>query len=172
MSTSKFPVYLLLFCALNAARGQQSDLFTKAPPDVDEALRARVNIFYNAHVTGKFSDAFQVVADDSKDIFLGGSRDQYQSCEIFKINYSENFTKADVVTGCKGDFRAHGLRMAVTMPMQSSWKSVNGQWYWFAIKRDKVPTPFGTSSITPDSGGSTEAPIIPADPMAVARDIL
>jgi hypothetical protein len=161
-----------IFLALFLAQAQQSDLFTKAPPDVDEALRSRITIFYQAHIIGKYSDAFQLVADDSRDTFLGSGRDSYKSCEITKINYSENFTKASVVTACKGELHWRGERMPATMPIPSTWKLVNGQWYWYSAKRDEVQTPFGVSRVTGGNNDATQMPAIPADPLAVARDIL
>jgi hypothetical protein len=162
---------LTVFSALLVA-APQSDLFTKAPPEVDEALRARIMIFYQAHITGKYSDAFQVVADDSRDTFLGSGRDQYKSCEITKISYTDNFTKANVVTACKGEFHWRTERMPATMAVPSTWKLVNGQWYWYVAKQDTLETPFGISRVSPDGGATTQRPAIPADPMAAARDIL
>ena len=39
------------------ASGQDnSELFEKAPPPIDEALRARVTQFYQAYTAGKFRD--------------------------------------------------------------------------------------------------------------------
>ena len=45
------------------------ELFEKAPPHVDQTLRERVKIFYQAHVDGKFRVADTVVHEDSKDAF-------------------------------------------------------------------------------------------------------
>src|SRR5947209_3761579 len=161
----------LVLSAMFMAQAQDTDLFTKAPPDVDEALRARITLFYQAHIAGKFNDAYQVVADDSKDMFLASGRQTYKSCEIAKISYSDNFTNANVVTACKGELQWRGKRMPATMPLPSTWKLVNGQWFWYAVKRDAVETPFGISRVTPDNG-TAQSPPIPADPMAAARDIL
>ena len=162
---------LLLPIALASA--QVSDLFDKAPPQGDDALRARLNIFYAAHVSGKFREAFKVVADDAQDDFLAASKDQYGACAISKINYSENFTKATATTACKGEYRWHGSHMPVTIPLLSTWKVVDGQWYWYHIKATQVETPWGISRETPEnSGGPAKMPSIPADPQAAARDIL
>ncbi|MGI8746205.1 MAG: hypothetical protein ACR2NN_27215 [Bryobacteraceae bacterium] len=169
----KISVANLLFCALFTVYAQDTDVFTKAPPEVDEALRARITTFYQAHITGKYRDAFQVVADEAQDDFIAASKDTYKGCEITKINYSEDFTKASVVTACKGEFRWRNERVPATLPLATNWKLVNGQWYWYLIKRDKMVTPFGISSVTPDNGdGAKNLPAIPADPAAIARDIL
>lgn len=57
--------FLLLFSVVTFAQ-QSDDLFEKAPPNVDEALRARITEFYQYFVDGKFRDADGLVADDSK----------------------------------------------------------------------------------------------------------
>lgn len=167
---------LSLFAFALVSAAPQSDLFTKAPPEVDEALRARVMVFYQAHITGKYSDAFQVVAEDSRDIFLGSGRDQYKSCDITKINYTDNFTKADVVTACKGELHWHTQRMPATMAVPSTWKLLNGQWYWYVAKKDTLETPFGISRVpadgAPAGAARAQMPAIPDDPIAAARDLL
>lgn len=161
----------LFCCTLGFAQNQ--DLFDKAPPEVDEALRSRVSVFYQAHVSGRYRDALKVVADDAMDDFLGGSRDSFKACEISKINYAENFTKATVTTACKGEYRWHGSNMPVTIPTLSTWKLVNGEWFWYHIKSDVTETPWGISRATPEnSTGPAKMPSIPADPVAAAENIL
>ena len=165
-----------IFCALFMLHAQETDLFTKAPPEVDEALRARITTFYNAHITGKYREAIPIVAEDAQDDFLAAGKNTYKSCEISKINYSEDFTKASVVTACKGEFRWRTERMPATMPLSSDWKLVDGQWFWYHVKRDLVETPFGLSRVTSGDGAQgTQASrnvALPADPMAAAREIL
>jgi len=166
-------VFTLAFlCGL--AFAQDSDLFEKAPPEVDEALRARVMIFYNAHITGKYREAFQVVADDAQDDFLAASKDSYSSCQISKISYKENFTNATVTTACKGEYRWHGQHMPVTIPTLSTWKFVDGKWWWYHIHEKEVATPWGISRETPENAPPArgEVPSIPANPAAAALDIL
>src|ERR1700682_756304 len=92
----------LFLIAWALASGQDnSDLFEKAPPPIDEALRARVTQFYQAFTSGKFREAYPLVAEDSQDAFFAASKDTLKSCEILRIRYSDNFTKADVVEACK-----------------------------------------------------------------------
>src|SRR5271165_1340666 len=111
----------LIACVL--ASGQDtSDLFEKAPPPIDNALRARETQFYNAYTTGKFREAYPLVAEDSQDAFLGSSKETLKSCETLRIRYSENFTKADVVEGCKGEWTYHGVKTPTSFPLTSHWK--------------------------------------------------
>ncbi len=161
---------LFLLCAIASA--QSSDLFTKAPPDVDEALRARIATFYQAHVSGKYHEALKVVAEDALDDFMAAGKDQYKSCEIARINYLENFTRAEATVACKGELHWRAQHMPATMPLSSSWKLVNGQWSWYLLKREAVQTPWGLSRSDPKAGENSQMPVIPPDPMALARDIL
>ena len=69
----------------------------QAPPEVDAALRARVSQFYQLEVAGKFNQALQLVAEDTKDLFVGSSKPIYRSYEIQDIRYSDDFTTARLV---------------------------------------------------------------------------
>jgi len=169
----------LIACVL--APGQDnSDLFEKAPAPIDDALRARVNQFYNAYTTGKFREAYPLVAEDSQDAFLAGSKDVMKSCEILKIRYSDNFTSADVVEGCKGEWVYHGVKTPTSFPLTSHWKIIDGQWFWHYVKPSMIPSPFsptGFIAVPTDTPAAADAaaksrPAIPANPMEAARGIL
>jgi hypothetical protein len=148
MRTLALPSILLL--SAFAGFGQNpSDLFDKAPPAIDDALRARVSKFYDLFIAGKFKDAYSLVADDSQDKFFELSKDQYKSYEIIKIRYSENFTKAAVVTAVKSDWRFHGTVTLTTFPLTSNWQVINGEWYWHYEKPTMVPNPFSPTGFVP-----------------------
>src|ERR1700761_1859087 len=146
---------LLLLSGFTAFGQNQSELFDKAPPAIDEALRARVDKFYASFIAGKFKDAYVMVADDSQDKFFELSKDQYKSCEIIKIRYTENFTKAGVVTSCKADWRWHGAVTLTTFPLTSNWIVVDGQWFWHYEKPTMVPNPFSPTGFVPVPPDST-----------------
>jgi len=124
-------------------------LVEKAPPAVDEALRARADKFYQAHVTGKFREAFALVAEDSQDAFLAAPKAQFKKCETIRITWSEQFTKAKVAESCDTEFRFHGQSVPVKRPMTSDWKLVDGQWYWCWVKPDVIPSPFSPTGFVP-----------------------
>jgi len=168
-----FSSLLLLFSAF-AASGQDTVLVDKAPAAVDEALRARVNKFYDAFVAGKYKEAYLMVADDSQDKFFELSKDQYKGCEIIKINYTENFTKATVVTSCKRDWRFHGSTTLMTFPLTSTWQVVDGQWVWHFVKPSMVATPFSPTGFIPvnPDGTAPSAALVPPDISGAARGIL
>src|SRR5690348_7261241 len=73
---------------------EATDLFQKAPPAVDEALRARIKEFFQFHVDSKFRQAEALVAEDSKDFFYSANKPKYLGFEIKNIAYNDDFTKA------------------------------------------------------------------------------
>ena len=137
---------LLLLSGATAFGQNPSDLFDKAPPAIDEALRAQVDKFYQAFIAGKFKEAYLLVADDSQDKFFELPKEQYKGCEIIKVHYTENFTKAAVVTSCKADWRFHGTTVLTTFPLTSNWEVVDGQWLWHYEKPTMVASPFSPTA--------------------------
>lgn len=175
MKTLAFPFFLLL-CAF-AAFGQSApapEPSEKAPPGVDDALHARVNKFYSAFMAGKFKEAYLLVADDSQDKFFELAKDQYRSCEIIKTAYTENFTKATVVTSCKSDWRWHGAVTLATFPLTSTWALVDGQWYWHFVKPTMVPNPFSPTGYTPlpPDTETDNTKLVPSDIPGAGKSIL
>lgn len=150
---------------------EPADLFEKAPPDVDRALRERISLFYQAHVDGKFRLADKVVAEDSKDIFFSADKPRYLGFEIIKIKYLDNFTKAQAVVACRGTRAIHGERNTMTLPLTSLWKIVDGEWFWYALTETEKQTPWGTMKAGPD-GSAASVPGIPRNMAAAAADIL
>ena len=86
---------ILVSAVVAGALGQQpADLFTKAPPAIDEALRDRISKFFQCQVDGKPRQAEQYVAEESKDYYYEMQKPRYLSFEIRNISYSDEFTKA------------------------------------------------------------------------------
>ena len=135
------------------------DLFKKAPPAVDRMLRDRVAGFFQSHVDGKFRQADQYVADDSKEAFFAAEKQRYRGFEIVRINYNEDFTKATAVVSVGTKIINRGQGFEVNAPIASSWKSENGQWFWYADLEKIVRTPFG--GMTPGPGDPNALSQIP-----------
>ncbi len=133
---------LLLVSCLEAQN--PGSFFDKAPPDVEEALRARITAFYQAHVDKKFRQADEYVAADTKDFYYEANKPAYLAFEIGKITYSDNFTKARAVVTCKIRFMIPGFGDDPVMaPVPSTWKLESGQWYWYVDQKAGRETPFG-----------------------------
>jgi hypothetical protein len=149
--------YLALLLVSGLWAQSPGSFFDKAPPDVEEALRARITAFYQAHVDKKFRQADEYVAADTKDFYYEANKPAYLAFEIGKITYSDNFTKAKAVVSCKIRFAIPGFNEAPVMaPVPSTWKVENGEWYWYVDQKAGRETPFGVMK-APDgtsSGGS------------------
>ncbi len=128
-------------------------LFEKAPPAVDEALRARITKFFEAHVTGRLRAADEVVAEDSKEAFFSANKPRCYSFEIVNIDYAENFTRAKAVVTCEMEHPAPGLAgVKVKAPRTSLWKLEGGQWWYYIDPNAGYQTPFGVMRPGPGQG--------------------
>ncbi|HZT29961.1 MAG TPA: hypothetical protein VFA33_08770 [Bryobacteraceae bacterium] len=146
----------LLVCVCFAQ--ESNDLFHRAPPDVDQALRARITEFYQAHVDGKYRQAEKLVAEESKDFFYAANKPKYLSFEISRIDYAEDFTKAKVTVLCEMYVAIPGFAgKPLKVPTPSRWKVVDGQWYWYVDPDDLNQTPFGRMKSSIAGAGNSAA---------------
>lgn len=156
----QLPIAWILLGSL-AWTGQALELLEQAPPHIDQALRERVRLFYQAHVDGKFRMADTVVHEDSKDAFFAAEKRRYKSFEILKIQYSENFTRARVTVVVDSEFQMPGAgQIPVKIPLTSLWKYDQGQWWWYVEPPEKTQeTPFGL--MRPGMGSEQTASVFP-----------
>jgi hypothetical protein len=138
-----FPVFLLA-----------QDLMV--PPAVDQELRARVNGFYENFLENSFSPrkAEPFVAADTKDYFYNAGKFKYQTFQLGKITYSDDFTKAVVVVIGKMDRLIGGQVVTMDVPQNTHWKIENGKWCWYYDPKDFSVTPLGGANPPP---ATTEA---------------
>jgi hypothetical protein len=131
-----------------------TDLFQKAPPEVDQALRERVTAFLQAHVDGKFRIADQFVAEESKDAFFESHKRRYRDFEIAKVTYSEQYAKAVVLAVCGTEMQlpTSSQPIPVKMPLTMYWKVLDGKWFWYLPPAPSTyDTPFGKMKPGPDA---------------------
>lgn len=154
----------LLVCVSACFAQTPADLFNKPPADVDRALRARISEFYQDHVDGKFRQADALVAEDTKDFYFQSNKPKYLSFEIQRIEYSEGFTRAKATILCEQYVMMPGFSdKPLKVPTPSTWKLVDGQWYWYVDQDALRETPFG--KMTPGPFGPGGAPSrLPAIP--------
>ena len=120
------------------------EVFRKAPPATDAALRERVSRFYQSYVDKKWRLSDEFVAEESKDRYYAAPKPPYFSYRITEIKFEDNFTKAIVLSLAEQDrMVAMGGVMRMKVPMQSYWKLVDGKWMWYIPERDCVATPMG-----------------------------
>jgi hypothetical protein len=141
----------LVACAFLCPAQSPQEIFEKAPPEVDAALRARIGKFYQAHVDRRLRAADEVVAEDSKELFFAIEKPAYIAWEIAAIKYSDNFTKAKAVVACEIDWANPRVgKVRVKQPIASLWKVVDGQWYWYMDPVNSWNSPFGAMTPGPD----------------------
>ena len=139
----RYAVACCLFAVCSLAQSP-TDVFDKAPPEVEKALRERAAIFFQAHVDGKFRQAEKVIHADSQDDYYNSEKQRLINFEISKITYSDKFTKAVVIADVELDWvTARTGKIRVKPPMKTVWKLDEGQWWWYAPTRTKWETPFG-----------------------------
>jgi hypothetical protein len=148
-----------------------------APQEVDQALRARVTEFLQDHVDGNFRKAFEYVADDTKDYYFSAQKTQYKSFRLDKIDYSKDFTKAEVEATVEHSWTFRGQTLPVKSPMVMTWVLEGGKWYWHYDAMSEAPTPMGRSDpetvkSDPDSAAVSASNLTPAAIAAKARQIL
>ena len=155
--------------------GQTNSPQAAVPPEVDQALRSRVTEYYQDLLAGKYRAADRFVAEDSKDAYIAMGKPRIKGFEIIRIDYSENFTKAEVALMCPGDWYMRGQKIAVKIPIHDLWKVEDGQWVWYVVpEKNVLHTPFGTihkSDAEVAADANLEPPAL-KDPQAAARAIL
>ncbi|MBM3795488.1 MAG: hypothetical protein FJW31_15815 [Acidobacteria bacterium] len=167
---------LLLPLALSAAAEGQSatprgfgELAAQAPPHIDQALRARVQAFYDLQQAKKYRQSETLVHEDSKDIFYGAEKLTFRNFKIVGVTFEEQFTRAKVVIDIDTDVFFPGFgQMAVHRPLASSWKLDQEQWWWFVTATNVKASPFGPMNFGDGqlaSGPKTQGPAAPAPPI-------
>ncbi len=141
-------VSLLLIAGLaSTARGQApTDIFEKAPPGVEDALRERVNAFYKTWMEGKFRAAEKFVAEDAQDFYYQMQKQKFGGCEIIRIKYERDFNDAIVTVACKGKWNIQGQELDTTLAHTDFWSIEKDLWVWTTKQPKSVQTPFGTSN--------------------------
>ncbi len=121
-----------------------------APPEVEQALRARVTEFFQDFVGGKFRQAINLVAEDTQDEYFASTKAEIKEFKIDGVTFSSDFTKAEVALTVKQiwKMKAEGFvqETAVDAPWSTSWKVENGKWvYTHQLNPNGWVTPMGPS---------------------------
>ena len=142
------PAALLLIPAAVVAQIQSP----AAPPEVEQALRARVSEFFQDFIDGKFRQAINLVAEDTQDQYFASPKAEIKAFKIDTIDFSSDFTKANVKLTVKQvwKLKAEGFLQdeLVDAPMAVTWKIEDGKWVWYQapLPPDGWVTPMGPSA--------------------------
>jgi DNA-binding protein YbaB len=161
-----FRFILLAILATGSYAQNADDVFNKPPADVDQALRARITEFYDLHVKGEFRKAEAWVAEDTREIYYSSSKTKYLSFDIGRIEYADDFTRAKATVLCEQYIMLPGfMGKPFRVPIPSTWKLVDGIWYWYVDPESLRMTPFG--KMNPGSAQESASASIPAIPTTV-----
>lgn len=123
----------------------------EAPAAVTEALRARVNQFFQYHVEHgpALRRAMDLVAEDTKDEYFANNKMKVEKFNITDIKFAPGFQQAMVVLDVtrEWNFYAQAKGEMVTLPMVTYWKIEEGEWRWYKDKGMESITPMGLSNL-------------------------
>ena len=139
---------LFLFLPMIALAQNQDAGAGQAPAGVDQALRARVNEFFQDFVDGKFLPAMDLVAEDTKEEYFAAGKTPLKEYKIRNIKFSDNFTKASVDLDVKRVWTIQAQQNVVEVPMNTTWEIEKGKWVWYHHAVDNAwVTPMGPSDV-------------------------
>jgi len=146
----------------------------QVPPEVDQALRARVDEFFRYHVEGgpALRKAMEMVADDTKDDYFSSGKLQVLKYELTGIEYNQDYTRAKVTLEVSRNVAILGQLSEMTLPMPTLWKIEGGKWMWYLEPRSGKPTLLSDSPLQADaptsSGGRSPLPADLSKPEVIA----
>jgi hypothetical protein len=121
---------LLLALGAVAATAQSKDPFRAAPPELEEALMARVSQFYDYFKMAKFRQAEDLVVEEAKEHFYGAKKSRIFGYEIRNVKFSEDLKEAHVLVMCLTPVPGLGSK-PLSVPLPSTWKSIDGEWFLY-----------------------------------------
>lgn len=130
----------------------------KAPPEVEQALRARVTEFFQLHVESNFRKAYGMVAEDTKDYYFNNKKNTYKSFRVTGVKFlNSDFTKASVDLECQQVMERVEFRgVVIPIPMTTLWKIEDGKWMWYRDPNVTQLTPMGSSDLSKIGAGTDE----------------
>jgi hypothetical protein len=108
-----------------------------------EALRDRVQQYYQMMVDKKFRQAEALVAEESKEDYYAGKKPDIKNFEIMSIDLQADMV-AKVTIKAKLLMLMPGAGAQVfDFPTPTYWKIEKGVWCWYVPAETKAATPFG-----------------------------
>lgn len=146
-----------------SAFGQQatSTGFNRPPAGVDEALRSRIQQYYELESQGKFRQAEAFVCEESRDRYYTMEKRRWTSVEPGQIVYEDGFTRARATVVLGTEMVTFTGAIPVRAPLPSLWRLENGEWCRHIPDpaKEGLRTPFGVMKAGPQDG-----PRVPGGP--------
>lgn len=108
----------VLIAVAGLAPAQNTSIFHKAPPEVEEKLRARVIQFYTLYLQSKFRQAEALVAEESRDIYYTMQKAPIRTFQLEQITWDDDFKNATVLVAC--------LSATPRTAAEGLWVPING----------------------------------------------
>jgi len=118
--------------------GAEKALLRKASPEVEQALRERVNQFYSLYQQSNFRQAEALVAEESKDRYYRMSKLPVRQYRIETIDWAEDLQSAKVLVACHA-ISTRTAAQAIWTPVSGLWRLIDGAWYLDMPKRETSP---------------------------------
>jgi hypothetical protein len=138
----------------------QTDPFDQPPPpEIEEALRSRITQFYDLFQKGKFREAEQFVAEDSRASYYAVPKARIFGFSIKEIDFGSDLKTAKALVALKMKIPMMGSAL-VDLPMGSQWAWTEGNWFLVLPNPqpgDRIQTPFGVKTIGPRTAGTSES---------------
>lgn len=153
----------------------QGDLLKKAPPGVEEVLRARMGQFYGLVQEKKYRASESLVCEASKDDYYNANKSIFTAYEIVNITWEDEFRTARAAIVFDTDLSTRAGKIPVKMPITTMWKLEGGNWcYYLPPPTGKgIVTPFGI--MAPGGGDLANQGLAslpkPVDPAAIMRQV-
>src|SRR5262249_11015426 len=97
-----------------------------------------------------------------EDFFYNHKKPKYLSFKIQRIRYSDDFTKANVLVLDEQNVMMPGIEeKPMKVPTPSTWKVVDGTWFWYVDQASLNNTPMGKGTPGPGTGSREELPAVP-----------
>jgi hypothetical protein len=155
LAVMRIPIAALVICLVCPV------FAADAPPEVEQALRARITGFNQLRLDHKFRQSEDFVAEDSKDYYYESRKPDLKAFKIEKIVFAPDFQTAVVTIHGKAEILIPpGVPLMTDGPYTDHWKLENGKWCWYIDRSTFFDTPFGHSA--PRISGNSDAP--PTDP--------
>jgi hypothetical protein len=113
------------------------------PPEREKALRAAVDQFATAFQEGKLRKAYPLVDEDSQEAFLDMAKIKFSKYEWTKLEWSEDFTRANVTLTVDTEWKLPQATIPVRRPWDQTWIWKDGAWVWIWDPPKEIDTPFG-----------------------------
>ncbi len=118
----------------------------------------------------KFRQAEALVADESKDDYYNAHKPKIEGFKISKVEFLDGGKRARVITLTKTTVTFAGApTQQFEIPALSSWKLIDGKWYWYMDRDLLKQTPFGTAKEGEKSNGTPPAFSMPGSAPSIEK---